>query len=324
MRASRAVLAIVTAGTCAMATSLAIVGAPAQAASLVGKPCTKLGATQGDGPGRTIICTKMTKGKNKGKLIWQLQRNPGPGPGPGPGPSPSGGIPAVIESWGISVAPYDAATKKAGEMYVGSIPFPPGSTMTAPIQYYGEGPRRPTDPPDYVDPQMTFFVPLGTTVQAIVSGEVCAVTKLVNSYSDDYSIGIGIAVGGQPACVQGPDGRGFGRIATWEHEHVMEPKVKVGDLVKAGEPIAVASYYKKDNWLYTSGYALYEIGILAASPDGRPMHVCPALYLKPAVKGRLLDELATAARAYEANTGTTHYAAKTLETGCITDKPSYA
>jgi hypothetical protein len=53
------------------------------------------------------------------------------------------------------------------------------------------------------------------------------------------------------------------------------------------------------------------------------MHVCPALYLKPAAKERLLTELATAARAYEANTGTTVYAAKTLATGCITDKPSY-
>lgn len=316
MRASRAILAIVTAGTCAMATSLAIVGAPAQAASVEGKPCKKAGVTRPDGPGRTLVCTKITKGPQKGKLVWKLAKRPTP-------PSPDGEIPAVIESWGITVAPYDAATKEAGDMYVGSIPFPPGSIMTAPIQYYGEGPRRPTDPPDYVDPQMTFFVPLGTTVQAIASGEVCAVTKLNTGYSDDYSIGIGIAVGGQPACVQGPDGRGFGRIATWEHEHVMEPKVKVGDLVKAGEPIAVASYYKKDNWLYTSGYALYEIGILAPSPDGRPMHVCPALYLKPAVKERLLAELATAARAYEANTGTTHYAAKTLETGCITEKPSY-
>ncbi len=315
MRVSRTFVAVSTV-TLAAVLSVSLVGSSAQAASLVGKPCKKAGVTRPDGPGRTLVCAKITKGPQKGKLVWKLAKPPIP-------PSPDGEIPAVIESWGITVAPYNAATKKAGEMYVGSIPFQPGSTMTAPIQYYGEGPRRPTDPPDYVDPQMTFFVPLGTTVQAIVSGEVCAVTKLVNSYSDDYSIGIGIAVGGQPACVQGSDGRGFGRIATWEHEHVMEPKVKVGDLVKAGEPIAVASYYKKDNWLYTSGYALYEIGILASSPDGRPMHVCPALYLKPAVKERLLTELATAARAYEANTGTTHYAAKTLETGCITEKPSY-
>jgi hypothetical protein len=309
--------------------SLAFASAPAQAASLVGKPCTKLGATQSDGPGRTIICTKMTKGKNKGKLIWQLQRNPGPGPcpgpgpGPGPGPSPSGDIPAVIESWGVDVAPYDAATRKAGALYVGSIPFPSGSVMQAPIQYYGEGPRRETDPPGYVDPQMTFFVPLGTVVRAIASGTVCAVTKLNTGYSDDYSIGIGVSAGGKPACITGPDGKGFGAVATWEHEHVMEPAVKVGDVVKAGQPIAVASYYKKDNWLYTSGYALYEIGILTGSPDGRPMHVCPALYLKASVKDTLLSQLATAARAYETNTGKTYYSPATLATGCVADKPAY-
>jgi hypothetical protein len=304
-------------------TGLALASAPAQAASLVGKPCKQVGAKQGDGPGRTIVCTKMTKGKNKGKLIWQLQRNPGPGPGPGPGPSPSGDIPAVIESWGVDVAPYDAATRKAGAIYVGSIPFPSGSVMQAPIQYYGEGPRRETDPPGYVDPQMTFFVPLGTVVHAIASGTVCAVTKLNTGYSDDYSIGIGVSVGGKPACTTGPDGKGFGAVATWEHEHVMDPAVKVGDVVKAGQPIAVASYYKKDNWLYTSGYALYEIGILTGSPDGRPMHVCPALYLKASVKDTLLSQLATAARAYETNTGKSYYSPATLTTGCVTDKPAY-
>ena len=306
----------------ALATALiamAALSAPAQAASLVGKPCKKAGITSADGPGRTVVCTKMTKGKNKGKLIWQLQK----GPGPGPGPNPSGEVPAVIETWGIDVAPYDPATKQAGAMYVGSIPFPTGSVMQSPIQYYGEGPRRETDPPGYVDPQMTFFVPLGTVVHAIASGTVCAVTKLDTGYSDDYSIGIGVAVGGKPACRTGPDGKVTGAVATWEHEHVMDPKVKAGDLVEAGQPIAVASYYTKDNWLYTSGYALYEIGILGSAPDGRPVHVCPALYLKPSAKEVLLRELATAARAYETNTGKTYYAAETLATGCITDKPAY-
>lgn len=296
--------------------SLALVTAPAQAASLEGKPCKKAGATRPDGPGRTLVCTKITKGPKKGKLVWKLAKSPAPPPTPS-------GIPSVISSWGIDVAPYDPATKRAGALYVGSIPFPPGSVMTAPIQYYGEGARRPTDPPDYVDPQMTFFVPIGTTVRAIADGTVCAVTKLNTGYSDDYSIGIGVSVNGQSACIQGPDGRGFGRIATWEHEHVMDPLVKAGDIVKAGQPIAVASYYTKDNWLYTTGYALYEIGILASSPDGRPMHVCPALYLKPEAKDRLLADLASAARAYEANTGATHYLPRTLETGCITEKPAY-
>ena len=292
------------------------VSAPAQA-SLVGKPCKKVGATTVDGSGRTLVCVKVKRGKNKGKLIWRLKK------GPNPDPTPTSGIPSVIESWGIDVGPYNATTNMAGALYVGSIPFPAGSVMQSPIQYYGEGPRRPTDPPDYVDPQMTFFVPLGTVVHAIASGTVCSVTKLNTGYSDDYSIGIGVSVGGKPACAFGPDGRGFGSVATWEHEHVMEPRVKVGDTVRAGQPIAVASYYTKDNWLYASGYALYEIGILASSPDGRPMHVCPALYLKPTAKAWMLSQLAMAARAFEANTGTVHYRPDTLATGCITDRPAY-
>jgi len=301
----------------AVLVAVALASAPAQAASLVGKPCKKAGMTKSDGPGRTVICKKAKQGKFKGKLVWQLQANPTPGPGPG------GEIPAVIESWGIDVAPYDAATRMAGAMYVGSIPFPPGSVHAEPIQYYGDSSRRPTDPPDFIDPQMTFYVPIDTVVHAITSGTVCAVTKLNTGYSDDYSIGIGVSVNGRDACTFGPDGRGFGAIATWEHEHVMEPKVKVGDSVKAGQPIAVASYYTKDNWLYTAGYALYEIGILASSPDGRPMHVCPALYLKPSAKEAMLSQLATAARAFETNTNSVHYAPHALATGCITDKPSY-
>lgn len=319
MRSLRSRVTVSLALVVGVGLSAALLSAPAQAATLVGKPCKKVGMTRGDGPGRTVKCVKVTKGPKKGKLVWKLVKRPNPGPGPGP----SGQIPAVIESWGIDVSPYDPATQMAGQLYVGQIPFPPGSTMTAPIQYYGEGPRRPSDPADFVDPQMTFFVPIGTTVHAIASGTVCSVTKLNTGYSDDYSIGIGVSVGGQAACSFGPDGRGFGTVATWEHEHVMEPRVSVGDVVKVGDPIAVASYYTKDNWLYTSGYALYEIGILASSPDGRPMHVCPALYLEPTAKERLLTELATAAQAFEVNTGTSHYAPTTLQTGCITEKPAY-
>jgi hypothetical protein len=304
-------------------TGLALASAPAQAASLVGKPCTKLGAKQGDGPGRTIICTKMTKGKNKGKLIWQLQKTPNPGPGPGPGPSPATQIPKTIESWGIDLTPYDAATQMAGALDVGPIPFPADFILKSPIEFFGGGPKRPQDPPDYLDPQMTFIVPLGTVVHATTSGTVCDVRYLNSGYSDDYTIGIGVAVNGKPACTSTPDGRGFGTVATWEHEHVMEPMVKPGDVVKAGQPIGVASYYRTDYWLYREGYALFEIGVLTQTPDGRPVHTCPALYLKASVKDTLLSQLATAARAYETNTGKTYYSAATLATGCVTDKPAY-
>ena len=280
-----------------------------------GKPCTKEGATYTVAPGMVLVCRRNATGK----LVWTKG---GPGPGPGPGPTPAGGVPSVIETWGVPVAPYDPATKKAGDMYVGSIPFPSGSVNQSPIEYYGAGPRRPTDPPDFIDPQMTFYVPIHTKVHAIASGEVCWVRKLNTTYSDDYSIGIGVSVSGQPACQVDPHtGQGNGTVATWEHEHVMLPQVKVGDRVTAGQEIAEASYYTPKEWMYEAGYALYEIGILTQI-DNRPVHVCPALYLAPTVKDTLLTQLATAARAYEANTGQKFYDAKTLETGCITEKPS--
>lgn len=60
----------------------------AQAKSLVGTICTKLGAKTGDGPGRTLICTQ--KGKKK---IWQVPPAPNSqkksSPSASPSPSPS-------------------------------------------------------------------------------------------------------------------------------------------------------------------------------------------------------------------------------------------
>lgn len=283
--------------------------AEAQRLPAPGKSCPKKGATATMGDGTVLTC-KRTK---KGKLVWVVKSRP----------STSGAIPAVIESWGIDIGPYDAATQTAGDLYVGPIPFPAGSVQTAPVIYYGGGPTRPQDPPDFVDPQMTFYVPIGTTVRAIASGTVCWVKKLETGYSDDFSIGIGVPVDGSPACQSDPaTGQGNGTVATWEHEHVMDPQVSVGQQVVAGQEIAVASYYQRSNWLFTAGYALYEIGILTGSPDGRPQHLCPALYLAPKAKQSMLTQLAAAARAFEANTGTRHYDEATLTSGCVSEKPS--
>ncbi|MFZ8981623.1 MAG: hypothetical protein ACO21N_07135, partial [Candidatus Nanopelagicales bacterium] len=65
--------------TTVMLVALAVVPGPAHAASLVGKPCAKVGAPMGDGPGRTVVCTKITNGKKKGKLVWKLMKGPNPG-----------------------------------------------------------------------------------------------------------------------------------------------------------------------------------------------------------------------------------------------------
>lgn len=69
--------------------------AAAETTSLVGKRCTKPGATRGDGPGRTVVCAKSKSGKNKGRFIWILVS--GPSPTPSPSPSPAAAPPPVTQ-----------------------------------------------------------------------------------------------------------------------------------------------------------------------------------------------------------------------------------
>lgn len=280
--------------------------APAQAASAQpGKPCSKQGASAKTSRGQPLTCRKQGT-----RLVWVRQGASG-------GNVPYMAIPSIIESWGFDLAAYDPATRMAGVMSLAPIPFPADSMMQTPITYYGAPATRPQDRPGFVDPQPTFYLPINTAVRSIITGTVCDVKKLNTGYSDDYSIGVA------PTCK--PDtanGQGFGVPATWEHEHVMEPAVKVGDKVKAGQVIAKVSYYTTSSWMYSAGIGLFEIGILTGTSDGRAMHLCPALYFAPKMKAALLKQLADAARAYEANTGRTFYSEQTLATGCITDQPS--
>jgi len=61
----------------------------AEAASLVGKPCAKVGVNSGDGPGRTVVCVKLTSGKDKGKRRWRLLNFAAPSAGPTKSPAPT-------------------------------------------------------------------------------------------------------------------------------------------------------------------------------------------------------------------------------------------
>jgi len=72
MRSIRTVVGMAAIAFMAATATTTFVPAPANAATVEGKACKKAGTTQGDGPNRTVICTKVTKGKNKGKLFWQL------------------------------------------------------------------------------------------------------------------------------------------------------------------------------------------------------------------------------------------------------------
>ncbi len=119
---------------------------------------------------------------------------------------------------------------------------------------------RPVSQPN---PQPTFYAPLGTPVLAVVTGVVTSIPTL---YSNDFSIMIASS----------------GQGGTWEHEHVMNVRVRVGDRVTAGQPIADVSNYEcawgrngsATDPLCQSGLGLVELGLLYGG-SGPPQHRCP-------------------------------------------------
>jgi hypothetical protein len=123
-------------------------------------------------------------------------------------------------------------------------------------------PPNSANPQSQVNPQPTFFAPLGTPVVAVVSGTVSNVASL---YSHDFSIMIASGASG----------------GTWEHEHVVNVRVSVGEAVVAGQHIADVSDYEcawgrngnPDDPLCQSHLGLVELGLLYGGVS--PMHRCP-------------------------------------------------
>jgi hypothetical protein len=135
------------------------------------------------------------------------------------------------------------------------------------------------------NPQPTFILPLGTKVYSLVDGKVTNVQKL---YSNDYTI-----------MVQRTDNDKY----TYETEHVINPSVKVGDTVKAGQAIAEVSNHDSH---YNEGMGLVEIGILAPS-SSEPQHICPFNYLDPSIKSDMQSKITAFYKAWEEYRGADLY-----------------
>ncbi len=230
-------------------------------------------------------CTK------KGKvLVWvpvgQSGGGSGGGNGGGSGGGASGGIasnaaiPKVIENWGLDVAPYDAATGKAGVMQLAGVTPPTFSNPEDNDMYsrivgiYG------MDAKGVKEPQMAFIAPLGTPVISMINGTVCDLPQL---YSNDYSVRV--APTGTPCMPNG------GGSILFEHEHLINPLVKLGDTVKAGQRIGTVSDYNP-NWK-AKGMGMIETGVFFMKNDnsGKPWHACLANYLAPSKAASMLSTL---------------------------------
>jgi len=235
------------AGLASVALSLALV-ASVSAATNPGAACAKSGAVAGKAA-RQVVCTMRN-----GKLVWVARTAAKPGSN-----ASSAAKPGFMESLPL---PASAAIGIVGaESGGGGRSFVPFGYESGPRgeSAVGTGTR---------NPQPVFYAPLGTPVLAPVSGLVSKVTKL---YSGDYSVMINVD---------------HAKDFFWETEHVLNPTVKAGDQVKAGQPIATISDYDAR---YTPGVGLVEIGLLQGGNP--PSHVCPFAYVAASKQTQIAAQL---------------------------------
>jgi len=149
------------------------------------------------------------------------------------------------------------------------------------------------------NPQPTYVVPLGTPVRSIVDGIVAAIPTL---WSGDFSIQV----------------TADGKMQKWvyETEHVINPKVKVGDRVTAGQIIGEVSNFDRGA---PAGYGTVEIGILKGGPT--PEHVCPFAYLDDSVREEIFAKMRNLFQTWEDYTGNQTLYPDSEIPGCLATSP---
>ena len=147
------------------------------------------------------------------------------------------------------------------------------------------------------NPQPTFLAPLGTEVLAPVSGVV---------------VGISVVWSGDESVMIAADGDGDW---VWEVEHVIDVRVAVGDVVEAGQVVALVSDYDVRN---TPGVGLVELGLLQGGNP--PQHFCPFAYVDPDAEASIVAGLELMLRA-DADRMGLEVATVSGVVGCVTTEP---
>lgn len=184
--------------------------------------------------------------------------------------------PLLLKSIGITLDTYNPKTKRAGDIVFTDMKLQFGKVW---MDYGFTIPASPGKPAKR-NPQPTFILPLGTKVRSLVDGVVVGIPKL---YSGDYSIQVASNMNSQ---------------FRYETEHVVNPLVKIGDKVKAGQVIASVSDYDSR---HTPGFGLVEIGILKGGNP--PQHLCPFQYLDPSIKDDIQKKIVGLYKSWESYKG---------------------
>lgn len=155
---------------------------------------------------------------------------------------------------------------------------------------------------DKANPQPTYILPLGTKVRSLVDGIVANMPTL---WSGDLSIQVTKS----------------GKLERWvyEVEHIINPKVKIGDKVVAGQIIAEVSNFDKGA---PTGFGAVEIGILHGGGEGLPEHVCPFAYLDESIKEETFTKMNEFFKSWEEYIGDSTLYDENIEIpGCLTLDP---
>lgn len=206
--------------------------------------------------------------------------------------------PLLLKSLGINLDYYDPQTGKAGDLLFtkNKLQF---DVLLTEFGFVIPGNMSSTNS-DKTNPQPTFQLPLGTKVRSLVDGVVVDVPKL---YSNDYSVMVSVNNKSQ---------------WRYETEHVINPLVKPGDKVKAGDVIAEVSPHNSEG---NGGLGLVEIGILKGGNP--PQHICPFEYLDPSIKADVQQKLLALYKSWEEYKGNTNLHNESAQNipGCLTTNP---
>ena len=188
------------------------------------------------------------------------------GASPTSAPTTSDCLRSVIQRHPVNIAAYNAATGMAGDLRFVSGVVQENKVFTE-LGVIIPGNLNTTGV-DKANPQPTYLAPLHTPVVATVNGVVAEIATLWSTPTlGDVSVRIR------------PDGIPSGCAVLIETEHVLSPRVAVGDRVTAGQTIAEVGTL---NQQYNSGLGEVEFGY-ATTSGTRPMHVCPYAYFAPSV-----------------------------------------
>ena len=201
--------------------------------------------------------------------------------------------PILLKSIGINLDYYDPKTNRAGDFLFTKEKL----EFNRLFMDYGFFIPASSASPDKKNPQPTFIVPLKTPARSLVDGVVANIPKL---WSGDYSVQVTTD----------------GKLQKWvyETEHLINPTVKVGDKVTAGQIVGEVSDF---NHGAPPGFGTVEIGVLKGGNP--PEHVCPFAYLDPSIKEEMLTKIKAFYKSWEEYLGDTALYNENEEIpGCLT------